>query len=131
MNYVPFGEKALTMVVNLYKKTASESVVIEGEILRHVIEALRVPLSMKYACPSPTTWKLAVTSLLAVLHIGLPLARNHPDKFQTMWPVLADTMDDFLFPKRFEFYYLFFFLKIPSSMIVLEGLIFFYFYSVP
>ncbi|XP_043280380.1 protein MON2 homolog isoform X2 [Venturia canescens] len=99
MNYVPFGEKALTMVVNLYQKTASESIVIEGEILRHVIEALRVPLSMKYACPSATTWKLAVTSLLAVLHIGLPLARSHPDKFQSMWPVLADTMDDFLFPK--------------------------------
>ncbi|KAK0079107.1 hypothetical protein PV326_008920 [Microctonus aethiopoides] len=99
MNYVPFGEKALSMVVNLYQKTASEQVVIDEEILKHVIEALRVPLSMKYACPSSTTWKLAVTSLLAVLHIGLPLARLHPDKFQSMWPVLADTMDEFLFPK--------------------------------
>lgn len=102
MNYVPFGEKALTMVVNLYQKTASEPVVIDGEILRHVIEALRVPLSMKYACPSATTWKLAVTSLLAVLHTGLPLARTYPEKFQNMWPVLADTMDDFLFPKRWD-----------------------------
>ncbi|CAG5101303.1 Similar to mon2: Protein MON2 homolog (Drosophila melanogaster) [Cotesia congregata] len=99
MNYVPFGEKALTMVVNLYQKTAAEQVVIDEEILKHIIEALRVPLAMKYACPSSTTWKLAVTSLLAVLHTGLPLARMYPEKFQSMWPVLADTMDEFLFPK--------------------------------
>ncbi|XP_063995099.1 protein MON2 homolog [Diachasmimorpha longicaudata] len=99
MNYVPFGEKALTMAVNLYEKTSAEPVVIDEEILKHIIGALRIPLSMKYACPSPTTWKLAVTSLLTVLHVGLPLARKHQDKFQTMWPVLADTLDEFLFPK--------------------------------
>ncbi|XP_015608910.1 protein MON2 homolog isoform X3 [Cephus cinctus] len=99
MNYVPFGEKALSMVVNLYQKTAHEMAVIDGQVLRHVIEALHVPLSMKYSCPSPTTWKLAVTSLLAVLHTGLPLARKYPEQFKSMWPELADTLDDFLFPK--------------------------------
>ncbi|KAK2589193.1 hypothetical protein KPH14_002005 [Odynerus spinipes] len=99
MNYVPFGEKALSMVVNLYQKTAHEMAVIDGQVLKHIIEALHVPLSMKYACPSPTTWKLAVTSLLAVLHTGLPLARKYPEHFQSMWPELASTLDDFLFPK--------------------------------
>ncbi|CAB0031561.1 unnamed protein product [Trichogramma brassicae] len=98
MNYVPFGEKALSMVVNLYQKTANEPPVIEAQILKHIIEALHVPLGMKYACPSHTTWKLAVTSLLAILHIGLPLARNHPDSFQSMWQELADTLEHFLFP---------------------------------
>lgn len=100
MNYVPFGEKALTTVVNLYQKTASETAVIEGQILKHIIEALHVPLAMKYACPSHTTWKLAVTNLLDILHIGLPLARNNPDKFESMWQELADTLDHFLFPSR-------------------------------
>ena len=100
MNYVPFGEKALSMVVNLYQKTADEIAVIEGQILKHIIEALHVPLAMKYACPSHTTWKLAVTSLLAILHIGLPLARKYPEHFQNMWQELADTLDHFLFPSR-------------------------------
>lgn len=100
MNYVPFGEKALSMVVSLYQKTAHESAVIDGKVLKKMIEAMRLPLSMKYACPSHTTWKLAITSLLAVLHTGLPLARTYQESFQTTWPVLADTLDDFLFPKR-------------------------------
>lgn len=99
MNYVPFGEKALSMVVNLYQKTAHESPVIEGQILRHIIEALHLPLSMKYKCPSQTTWKLAITNLLTILHIGIPLARKNSEPFQNMWPKLADTLDDFLFPK--------------------------------
>ncbi|XP_067205891.1 protein MON2 homolog isoform X2 [Linepithema humile] len=99
MNYVPFGEKALSMVVSLYQKTAHEMAVIDGQVLKHVVEALHVPLSMKYACPSATTWKLAVTSLLAVLHTGLPLARKYPEQFQSMWLELASTLDDFLFPK--------------------------------
>ncbi|XP_012277509.1 protein MON2 homolog isoform X2 [Orussus abietinus] len=99
MNYVPFGEKALSMVVSLYQKTAHEMAVIEGEILKYIVEALHVPLAMKYACPSSGTWKLAVTSLLAILHTGLPLARKYPEHFQNMWLELADTLDDFLFPK--------------------------------
>ncbi|KAG5311481.1 MON2 protein, partial [Acromyrmex insinuator] len=99
MNYVPFGEKALSMVVNLYQKTAHEMAVIDGQVLKYIIEALHVPLAMKYACPSATTWKLAVTSLLAVLHTGLPLARKYSEQFQSMWLELASTLDDFLFPK--------------------------------
>ncbi|XP_014213732.1 protein MON2 homolog isoform X2 [Copidosoma floridanum] len=98
MNYVPFGEKALSMVVNLYQKTAHEMAVIDAQILKHIIETLHIPLAMKYSCPLQTTWKLAVTSLLAILHVGLPLARNYPDHFQNMWPKLADTLDHFLFP---------------------------------
>lgn len=37
-NYVPFGEKAINMVVNLYLKTAHELPVIEGNVLRNILE---------------------------------------------------------------------------------------------
>jgi hypothetical protein len=57
---------------------------------------------MKYGCPSPGTWKLAVTSLLTILLTGLPLARKHPQSFQQMWSQLADTLDQFLFPSRYD-----------------------------
>eukprot|EP00079_Xenopus_tropicalis_P023315 XP_012815631.1 PREDICTED: protein MON2 homolog [Xenopus tropicalis] len=62
---------------------------------------LRVPLSLKYACPSESTWKLAVSSLLKVLSVGLPVARQHASsgKFDSMWPELACTFEDFLFTK--------------------------------
>lgn len=65
-------------------------------------QTLRVPLSLKYACPSESTWKLAVASLLKVLSIGLPVARQHASsgKFDSMWPELASTLEDFLFTKR-------------------------------
>lgn len=65
-------------------------------------QTLRVPLSLKYSCPSESTWKLAVSSLLKVLSIGLPVARQHASsgKFDSMWPELANTFEDFLFTKR-------------------------------
>ncbi|XP_057560080.1 protein MON2 homolog isoform X3 [Hippopotamus amphibius kiboko] len=64
-------------------------------------QTLRVPLSLKYSCPSESTWKLAVSSLLKVLSIGLPVARQHASsgKFDSMWPELAHTFEDFLFTK--------------------------------
>ena len=38
MNYIPFGEKALTVAVKLYQQTANESVVVEGQILHEIIK---------------------------------------------------------------------------------------------
>jgi hypothetical protein len=38
MNYVPFGEKALSMVVNLYQETAHDMSVIQFGILHNIIE---------------------------------------------------------------------------------------------
>lgn len=63
-----------------------------------------MPLGLKYACPSESTWKLAVSSLLKVLSIGLPVARQHTSsgKFETMWPELANAFEDFLFTKRYK-----------------------------
>ncbi|XP_050085365.1 protein MON2 homolog [Anopheles aquasalis] len=99
MNYIPFGEKALAVAVKLYQQTAHEPTVIEGQILHEIIKALHLPLSLKYKCMSSSTWKLAISSLISVLHTGLPVARQYPKQFAPMWKDLADTLDQFLFTK--------------------------------
>ncbi|XP_010882252.4 protein MON2 homolog isoform X2 [Esox lucius] len=101
LNYVPFAERSLEVVVDLYHKTACHKAVINEKVLQNIIKTLRIPLSLKYACPSESTWKLAVSSLLKVLSIGLPVARQHASsgKFETMWPELANAFEDFLFTK--------------------------------
>lgn len=99
MNYIPFGEKALTVAVKLYQQTANDEAVIDGQILHEIIKALHIPLSLKYKCMSASTWKLAISSLMTVLHTGLPVARNHTKQFAPMWKDLSDTLDQFLFPK--------------------------------
>uniref|UniRef100_A0A665UC82 Protein MON2 homolog n=1 Tax=Echeneis naucrates TaxID=173247 RepID=A0A665UC82_ECHNA len=101
LNYVPFAERSLEVVVDLYHKTACHKAVINEKVLQNIIKTLRIPLGLKYACPSESTWKLAVLSLLKVLSIGLPVARQHASsgKFETMWPELANAFEDFLFTK--------------------------------
>ncbi|KAJ8401396.1 hypothetical protein AAFF_G00386270 [Aldrovandia affinis] len=101
LNYVPFAERSLEVVVELYQKTACHKAVVSEKVLQNIIKTLRVPLGLKYACPSESTWRLAVSSLLKVLSIGLPVARQHAasGKFHTMWPELANAFEDFLFTK--------------------------------
>ncbi len=38
VNYVPFGEKAITMMVNLYQQTAKATPVIKGNILKLILD---------------------------------------------------------------------------------------------
>ncbi|XP_056273167.1 protein MON2 homolog isoform X2 [Pseudoliparis swirei] len=101
LNYVPFAERSLEVVVDLYHKTACHKAVINEKVLQNIIKTLRMPLGLKYACPSESTWKLAVSSLLKVLSIGLPVARQQASsgKFGTMWPEQANAFEDFLFTK--------------------------------
>lgn len=98
MNFIPFGEKALRNVVRVYAQCASDPVVIENQILLEIINTIKVPMSLKYKCISATTWKLAVESLLSILHVGLPVARQYPESCADVWPALYDTLDKFLFP---------------------------------
>lgn len=100
MNYIPFGEKSMSVAVKLYQQTADDPKVIEGQILHEIVKALSVPLGLKYKCMSSSTWKLAVTSLMSVLHCGLPVARKYPKENANMWNDLSDTLDKFLFPKK-------------------------------
>jgi len=41
------------------------------------LQTFRTPLGLKYACPSQSTWHLAINSLMTVLSVGLPLARKN------------------------------------------------------
>lgn len=100
MNYIPFGEKALSVAVKLYQQTAAEETVIDGQILHEIVKAVRLPLSLKYKCMSASTWKLAIASLMSVLHTGFPVVRAHPNAFVNMWTDLSETLDKFLFPAR-------------------------------
>ncbi|KAI9558503.1 hypothetical protein GHT06_015291 [Daphnia sinensis] len=109
LNYVPFGEKCLTMAVHLYGKTCQEEVVNQSQVLTSIIRCLRLPLSLKYDCTSQTTWRLAVHSLLHVLRLGLPMARHKPDNQENnsnlqetmlpLWTEITLALDEFLFPK--------------------------------
>lgn len=98
MNYIPFGEKAMLMTVKLYEKTAENPEVISSDILHGIIATLHKPLALKYNCFSNSIWNLAVSSLIKVLKTGLKVARAHGNQFAPMWPELASTLNDFLFP---------------------------------
>ncbi|XP_017477968.1 PREDICTED: protein MON2 homolog isoform X1 [Rhagoletis zephyria] len=98
MNFIPFGEKSISICVKLYQCTAMEDCVMQENILHEIIKALRTPLAMKYKCLSSSTWKLAISSLITVLLTGLKVARAKPNYFTGMWDDLADTLDKFLFP---------------------------------
>ncbi|CAG9759422.1 unnamed protein product [Ceutorhynchus assimilis] len=100
MNYVPFGEKATNMVVNLYEKTADCNEVINGNVLKEIIATLHTPLALKYNCVSGSVWKLAAGSLITILKVGLKVARSHGNQFLNMWSELAETLNDFLFPSN-------------------------------
>ncbi|KAJ8914767.1 hypothetical protein NQ315_013270 [Exocentrus adspersus] len=98
MNYVPFGEKAVAMVVKLYEKTAENPEVINANILKEIIVTLHTPLALKYNCVSNSIWKLAANSLITILRVGLKVARSHGNQFSSMWDELSTTLNDFLFP---------------------------------
>ncbi|XP_050413409.1 protein MON2 homolog [Patella vulgata] len=100
MNFVPFSEKTVDMVVDLYSASANNTSVIKAHVLHNIIKTFRIPLGLKYSCPSPSTWKLVINALFTVLEIGLPVARKHVNEFEGMWCELALAFEDFLFTKH-------------------------------
>ncbi|CAL1538550.1 unnamed protein product, partial [Lymnaea stagnalis] len=100
MNFVPFAERAVSMTVDLYRTTASHPAVINTNILQNILKTFRLPLGLKYDCPSPTTWMLVADSLFVVLAVGLPVARQNRKSFQSMWGELAGLFEDFLFSQH-------------------------------
>lgn len=100
MNFVPFSERALEMVVELYKESCNHQTVIKAHVLQNIIKTLRMPLGLKYDCPSPSTWQQAITAFNSVIGLGLPIARKHPSDFEGMWHELALLFEEFLFTKH-------------------------------
>jgi len=73
MNYVPFGEKALTMVVNLYQQTAHDMSVIQFNILHNIIEvcySLLVSMLCKVNYSTNPVVCLSVRLLLCVKDVA-------------------------------------------------------------
>ncbi|CAB3409244.1 unnamed protein product [Caenorhabditis bovis] len=98
---VPFAEYSLRMAIEFFNSTASHPDVANSLIAIDIVRFLGEPLYMKYTCLSPSTWKLAASSLMTVLKTAIPYARQHPDRFVGLWPAICDTMEKFLFtPNR-------------------------------
>uniref|UniRef100_A0A336JYA7 Protein MON2 homolog n=1 Tax=Culicoides sonorensis TaxID=179676 RepID=A0A336JYA7_CULSO len=85
MNYIPFGEKSMLMLIRIYQQTADQEVVIKNDILFDLIKSINLSLSLKYKCMSSSTWKLAVSNLMIILDHGLKVARKHPSSFTNIW----------------------------------------------
>ncbi|XP_052280395.1 protein MON2 homolog isoform X2 [Dreissena polymorpha] len=100
MNFVPFAERCVKLIVDMYLATASHPTVIQAHVLQNIIKTFRQPLGLKYGCPSQSTWMLVINSLLSILNKGLPVARKHESEFSSMWSELALTLDEFLFSKN-------------------------------
>ncbi|EPB74167.1 hypothetical protein ANCCEY_06718 [Ancylostoma ceylanicum] len=94
---VPFAETSLRMAVEFLSATVAYPEVIRSLVVVDVVKFLGEPLYMKYSCISPTTWKLAASSLMTMLRIAVPLARQHVEHFEPLWPAICDTLEKFLF----------------------------------
>jgi len=100
INYIPFAEYCVKVVVDLYQITASHKAVIKHGILTSIVKTLRVPLKRKYDSKSSATWQLTVNAFMKVLQAGLPVVRQHSQVslFESLWNELSACMEDFLFP---------------------------------
>ncbi|XP_050530236.1 protein MON2 homolog isoform X2 [Daktulosphaira vitifoliae] len=99
INFIAFGEKSILMAVNLYQISAAEPVVIQGNILKQILDVFSIPLAKRYEPGHQNTWKLCVVSLMSILSIGIPLARNNYRDFQLIWSPLGTLLENILFPK--------------------------------
>ncbi|CAG9532872.1 unnamed protein product [Cercopithifilaria johnstoni] len=96
-NMVPFAELSLRTVVEFYAGTAHFQEIVQSTVFVDIVMCLAQPMELKYQCPSQSTWKAAASAFVTVLRLGLPIARQQPRYFHTIWPVIADTLDRFLF----------------------------------
>ncbi|KAI6196194.1 Protein MON2-like protein [Aphelenchoides besseyi] len=96
-NLIAFGELCLRTCVSYYSTVAKHNEVIDELIFVDIIRTIAEPLALKYQCPAQTTWKIAASSLMSVCEVGMPIAREKAEHFEVLWPVLANTMEEFLF----------------------------------
>ncbi|KAK6024628.1 hypothetical protein OSTOST_09559, partial [Ostertagia ostertagi] len=94
---IPFAETSLRMAVEFFTATVAYPEIIRSLVVVDIVKFLGEPLYMKYSCLSPTTWKLAASSLMTVLRIAVPLARQQVEHFAPLWPAICDTLEKFLF----------------------------------
>ncbi|EFO21823.2 hypothetical protein LOAG_06662 [Loa loa] len=96
-NIVFFAELSLRTMVEFYAGTAHFQEIIQSTVFVDIVKCLAQPMELKYQCPSQSTWKAAASAFVTVLRLGLPIARQQSRYFHAIWPVIADTLDRFLF----------------------------------
>ncbi|KAI6171974.1 hypothetical protein M3Y98_00921500 [Aphelenchoides besseyi] len=96
-NLIAFGELCLRTCVSYYSTVAKHNEVIDELVFVDIIRTISEPLALKYQCPAQSTWKIAASSLMSVCEVGMPIAREKAEHFEVLWPVLANTMEEFLF----------------------------------
>uniref|UniRef100_A0A0R3RXV2 Protein MON2 homolog n=1 Tax=Elaeophora elaphi TaxID=1147741 RepID=A0A0R3RXV2_9BILA len=96
-NMVVFAELSLRTVVEFYAGTAHFQEIVQSAVFVDIVKCLAQPMELKYQCPSQSTWKAAASAFVTVLRLGFPIARQQSRHFHTIWPVIADTLDRFLF----------------------------------
>ncbi|CAJ0579448.1 unnamed protein product, partial [Mesorhabditis spiculigera] len=94
---IPFAESSLRLCVESFAATAHYREVVEAGSLIEFVQVVSKITALKYACVSPSSWRLAASALLNVLRIGLPIARQHPTNFTKLWPELSTAFDTTLF----------------------------------
>ncbi|VDN06425.1 unnamed protein product [Thelazia callipaeda] len=97
MNMVPFAELSLRIVVEFYANTAHFQEIVYSAVIVDIVKCLAQPMELKYQCPFQSTWKAAASAFVTVLRVGLPIARQQYQRFHALWPVIATTIDRFLF----------------------------------
>ncbi|GMT24919.1 hypothetical protein PFISCL1PPCAC_16216 [Pristionchus fissidentatus] len=97
---LPFAETCLRMGVEYYAASAAAAAVVREKVVVDLIACLSEPLSLKYECLSPSTWKLASSCFLSTLKTAIPLARNNPDHYSALWQEIATALNNFLFTRN-------------------------------
>ncbi|VDM91839.1 unnamed protein product, partial [Litomosoides sigmodontis] len=96
-NMVLFAELSLRTVVEFYASTAHFQEIVESVVFVDIVKCFAQPMELKYQCPSQSTWKAAASAFVTVLRLGFPIARQQSRYFHSVWPLIADTIDHFLF----------------------------------
>ncbi|VDM65339.1 unnamed protein product, partial [Strongylus vulgaris] len=92
---IPFAETCLRMAVEFLSNTAAYPEIIRSLVVVDVVKFLGEPLYLKYSCISPTTWKLAASSLITVYYCA-----DSVEHFESLWPAICDTLEKFLFTPK-------------------------------
>ncbi|GMS96069.1 hypothetical protein PENTCL1PPCAC_18244 [Pristionchus entomophagus] len=94
---LPFAECAMRMGVEYYSASAAAAAIVTERVVVDVVASLSSPLSLKYECLSDSTWKLGANCFISTLKTALPLARNNPDHYISLWQEVAHALNNFLF----------------------------------
>merc|ERR1719354_1222940 len=101
VNRINLAEYCMQAAVHLFQITSCHKQVVNNHVFKMIVQSLRSILQFQYGeITSTNTWQLAAKSFLKVMHVGLPVVRQHSQQniFDNLWDELSSCMEDFLFP---------------------------------